>query len=83
MLEEWQIFLSLQKKELTMREAKLAEEQGHDLHSLDGCDLSTELEELRVLVARAEEEHAVEVGKLALLVIEASNTLVDLGMLPI
>jgi hypothetical protein len=52
-----------------MREVKLAEE------------LPTELEELRSHVARAQEEHVAEAGKLVALVVEASTTLVDLRML--
>jgi hypothetical protein len=83
MLEERQILLSLQKKELKMREANLTEEQVCDLHSFDEHDLSAELEKLHTLVARAEEMHAIEVGKLAVLVVQASSTLVDLGMLRI
>jgi NAD(P)-dependent dehydrogenase (short-subunit alcohol dehydrogenase family) len=83
MLDERQILLSLQKKELKMREAKLVEEHAHGLHSFDECDLSAELEELHALVAGAKEEHAVESGNLAVLVVEASNTLMDLGMLPV
>jgi hypothetical protein len=38
---------------------------------------------LRTRLAKAEEEHATEGGKLEMLVVEASNTLMDLGMLPI
>jgi hypothetical protein len=34
-------------------------------------------------VAVVEEEHATDAGELAVLVVEASNVLVDLGMLPI
>jgi hypothetical protein len=44
-----------------MQEAKLAEEQAHDLHSFDGRDLPAELEELHVRVAGVEGEHATEV----------------------
>jgi hypothetical protein len=55
MLEERYILLSLQKNDLKMREAKLAEEQVCGLHSFDGHNLPTELEELRVCVTRAEE----------------------------
>jgi hypothetical protein len=83
MLEERQILLSLQKKDLKVREAKLMEEQAHDLHSFDGWDLPTELEELHVRMAGVEDEHVVEAGELPTLVVEASNVLVDLEMLPI
>jgi hypothetical protein len=83
MLEECQILLSLQKKDMKMWEAKLAEEQACGLHSFDGRDMPAKLEELHVHVARVEEERAIEAGELAALVIEASNILVDLRMLPI
>jgi hypothetical protein len=43
-----------------MQEAKLVEEHACDLHSFDRHDLSVELEELRVRVASADEEHAVQ-----------------------
>jgi hypothetical protein len=66
-----------------MWEVKLAEEQSHGLHSFDGHDLPIELEELRTLVVGAKEERATEAGKLAALVVEASNTIMDLGMHPI
>jgi hypothetical protein len=42
-----------------------------------------EMEELHACVAGVEEEHAADAEELATLVVEASNTLVDLGMLPI
>jgi hypothetical protein len=42
-----------------------------------------ELEELCVRVAGIEDERAAKAGELSALVIEASNVLVDLGMLPI
>jgi hypothetical protein len=61
---------------------KLAEEQACHLHSYDRRDLSAELEKLRVQVARDEDEHAIAARALLMLVMEASNTLVDLGMLP-
>jgi hypothetical protein len=66
-----------------MWEAKLAEEHVHDLHSFDERDLPVELDELHARMVGVEDERAVETGELSVLVIEASNTLVDLGMLPI
>jgi hypothetical protein len=83
MLEEHQIFLSLLKKELKFREAKLVEEQARILHSIDRRDLLVELEELRVWVAGVEDEHTAKAGELSALVIEASNALIDLMMIPI
>jgi hypothetical protein len=41
------------------------------------------MEELRVRVARVEDECVTEAGELSVLVIEASNALVKLRMLPI
>jgi hypothetical protein len=66
-----------------MLEAKSAEEQACGLYSFDGRDLSAEMEELCVRVARVEEERAAEAGELAALVVEASIALVDLWTLPI
>jgi septum formation inhibitor MinC len=83
MLEKCQILVSLQKKGLKMWEAKLAEEQARGPHFFNGQDLPTELEELHVHVARVEEERAAEARELAVLVIEASNVLVNHKMLPI
>jgi hypothetical protein len=57
--------------------------QARGLYSFSGHDLSAELEELRARLARAKEERATEARKVAMLVVEASNTLMDLGMLPI
>jgi hypothetical protein len=59
------------------------EEQARYLHSFDGQDLLAELEELHARVARVEDEHTVEVGYLSWLVMEISNALVIIGMLPI
>jgi hypothetical protein len=42
-----------------------------------------ELEELHTCVVGVQEERAAEAGELAALVVEASNALVDLGMLHI
>jgi hypothetical protein len=83
MIEECQILLSLQEMDLELQGAMQAEEQVCELHSFDWWDLSTELEELHVSVAEVEGEHAAEAGELSALVIEASNALVDLGMLHI
>jgi hypothetical protein len=66
-----------------MREAKLVEERAHDLCSFDARDLLTELEEFCMRAVEVEEERAVEAGELVVLVIEASNALMDLEMLPI
>jgi hypothetical protein len=68
---------------LEVQEAKLAEEQACGLHSFDERDLSAELEKLHMCVVRVEDECAIKTGELSTLFMEASNTLVDLGMLPI
>jgi hypothetical protein len=78
MLEERQILLSRQKKDLKVWVAKLADEQVRGLHSFIGRDLPTDLEELHVCMAEVEDERAAEAGELSTLIIEACNTLVDL-----
>jgi hypothetical protein len=83
MLEECHVLLSLQMKDLMMWEVKLVEEKVCDLHSFDELDLPVELEELHACMANAEEERATEAGRLEALVVEASNALVDLRILPI
>jgi hypothetical protein len=55
----------------------------HGLHPFDGRDLSTELEGLHMHVDGVEGECATEVRQLSQLVMEISNALVDLGMLPV
>jgi hypothetical protein len=62
---------------------KLVEEQVRGLNSFDGRDLSVEVEDLRVHVARVEDERAAKAMDLSTLFVDASNALVDLGMLPI
>jgi hypothetical protein len=83
MLEECQIFLSLYETNLEVREVKLSEVQACVLHSFDGRDLLAVLEELHVRVAGVEDERATEAGKLSKMVMEISNSLGDLGTLPI
>jgi hypothetical protein len=61
----------------------LAEEQAHGLQPFDGRDLPVKMEELRACVASVEDDHAIEAGKLSMLVLGISHALVDLGMLPI
>jgi hypothetical protein len=63
--------------------AMLAKEQGRDLHPQDGWDLSVELEGMRACVDWIRGEHTAKVGQLLQLVMEISNSLGDLGMLPI
>jgi hypothetical protein len=69
--------------DLEVREGKLAEEQACGLHSFIGWYQLAKMEELRVRVARVEDERVTEAGELSVLVIEASNALVKLRMLPI
>jgi hypothetical protein len=82
-LEECQILLSLQETNLERQEKKLVEEQAWGLYSSNGQDLSVELEELREHVAGVEGEHGIEAMKLSQLVLEISDSLVDLGVFPI
>jgi hypothetical protein len=83
MLDKCQILLSLQEMDLEVREVKVVVEQACGLDSFDGRDLSTELEEIHTCVAGVKDECITEAGKLLKLVVEISNALVDLGMLPI
>jgi hypothetical protein len=82
-LQEHQILFSLQEMDMEVWEVKLAKEQVHCLHSFDGRDLPTELEDVHARVARVEDECIVEARELSRLVMEISNALVDLGMLSI
>jgi hypothetical protein len=66
-----------------VQEVILAEEQTRGLHPPNGHDLSAELEETHVHVDEINGEHAVEAERLSQLVVGISNTLVNLGMLPI
>jgi hypothetical protein len=61
----------------------LAEEQACDLHPFNRHGLSVEEEGLHTCMDEVEGERATEVGQLSQLVTKISNTLVNLGMLPI
>jgi hypothetical protein len=61
----------------------LVEEQERDLYPHNGWDLSAELEGIHACVDRIEVERAIEAKQLSWLVVEISNALADLGMLPI
>jgi hypothetical protein len=67
---------------MEVQEAKLVKEQAHGLCSFGRWDLPMELEELRTHATGIEDEWATEAGEPLALVVEASNALVDLGMLP-
>jgi hypothetical protein len=69
--------------DLEVREAKLVGELVRGLHSIDGQDLSAKLEELNARMAGDEDERTAEAGKLSKSAVEISNTLVNLGMMPI
>jgi hypothetical protein len=62
---------------------KLVEEHARDIHCSDEQNLPVELEELSVCVVGVEDKRAVEAEKLSKLVVDISNSLVDLGTLPI
>jgi hypothetical protein len=68
---------------LEVQEAMLVEEQARGLHPFDGRDLSAEPDELCERVDRVKVERATEARQLSRLVAEISNTLVDLGILPV
>jgi hypothetical protein len=82
-LEERQTLLSLQETDMEVWEAKLTEEHVRGLHSFDKRDLSVELEEIRVRVVEVEDECATEAREMSQFILEISNALVDIGMLPI
>jgi hypothetical protein len=84
-LEGHQFFLSVQETDLERWEEKLTKEQARGLYSFDGRDLSAELEELRGhgVGVGVECECAAEVVQLSWSVMEISDALVNLGMLPI
>jgi hypothetical protein len=69
--------------DLEVQEAILAEEEACGLHPFDGRDLSVELEDIHAHVDMIEGERAIKAGQLLQLVMEISNALVDLGMLPV
>jgi hypothetical protein len=82
-LEECRIFLSLQETDLERREEKPMEVQACGLHPFDGRDLSVRLEELRMHLVGVEDERVTEALELLRLVMEISDALVGLGVLPI
>jgi hypothetical protein len=83
MLEEHQILLCLQEMDLEVQEVILVEEQAHGLHPPNGWDLSTELEETPACMDGIKSERGSKAGQLSQLVMGISNTLVNLGMLPV
>jgi hypothetical protein len=83
MLEECHILLSLQETDLNVHEVKLVEEQAPGMHPFVGWNLLAEPEKLRARMADVEDKHAIEAGKLSMLVVGISNALVDLKLLPI
>jgi hypothetical protein len=60
----------------------LVEELARGLHPFDGWDLLVKLEVIHTHMDRIEGECATEARQLSQLVMENSNVLVDLGMLP-
>jgi hypothetical protein len=82
-LEERRTFLSIQETNLERRKEKLMEEQAHGLHSFDGRDLSTVLEEIRSRMVGIEDECATEAVRLSRLAMEISDALINLGVFPI
>jgi hypothetical protein len=66
-----------------VQEVILVEEQARSLHPFDGQDLSVELEEIHVCVDGIAGERVAKADRLSQLAVGISNTLVNLGMLPI
>jgi hypothetical protein len=59
------------------------EERVHGLHSFDGRGLLAGLEEVRLCMARIEDERTTEAMRLSRLVIEISDALIDLWVFPV
>jgi hypothetical protein len=66
-----------------VQDAILAEEQARGPHPIDRQDLSVELEEIPARVDGVEGEHTTEAEQLSQLLVEISNALVNMWMLPI
>jgi hypothetical protein len=64
-------------------EEKLVEEHAWGLYSFDGRDLLAELEELHERMAGIDSECITEVVQLSWSVVEISDALVNLGVVPI
>jgi hypothetical protein len=59
------------------------EERVHGLHSFDGRGLLAGLEEVRLCMARIEDERTTEAMRLSRLVMEISDALIDLWVFPV
>jgi hypothetical protein len=59
------------------------EERVHGLHSFDGRGLLAGLEEVRLCMARIEDERTTEAMRLSWLVMEISDALIDLWVFPV
>jgi hypothetical protein len=69
--------------DLEVREVILAEELERGLHSFDGWDLLTELDQTHAPPDEITDEHAVEAMRLSQHIVGISNALAHLGMLSI
>jgi hypothetical protein len=78
-LEEHQILLCLQKMDMEVWEAILAEEREHLPHPTDAWELSMELDKAHACLDRIDGERDTEAKRLSQWVIRISNVLVDLG----
>jgi hypothetical protein len=81
MLEEHQILLNLQEVDMEVCETIMVEEVEHGLHSSDGWDLSTELDQARALEDGIIDERATKAMQLSQHIVGISNALADVGML--
>jgi hypothetical protein len=59
------------------------EERVHGLHSFDGRGLLAGLEEVRLCMARIEDERTTEAMRLSRLVMEIPDALIDLWVFPV
>jgi hypothetical protein len=83
MLGEKKVELGRTERDLSLREMALAEVHSWGLNPRDNHEEMMEFVKLRRLLQDTEEDHVDEAGHLAILVRQASQVLVDLGMPPI
>jgi hypothetical protein len=82
MLGERKVFLNRRERDLSLREAALAETQTRRLNSWDNHEELMEVVELRRLPQDAEVDRVAKVDRLAILVSDVSKVPVVLGMPP-
>jgi hypothetical protein len=78
-----QFILFVKEADLERQEDKLAKDKARGLNPPDGRNLQLKLGKLRVCIAGAEDDHAIEAEQLSRSVREIFDALVDLNVLPI